>query len=50
MIAMDRTASQWIRVGSLRDVPGGEARAVKLGEGRSVALFNVDGRIFATDN
>ena len=47
---MDRTASQWIRVGSLRDVPRGEARAVKLGEGRSVALFNVDGRIFATDN
>ena len=40
----------WIRVGSLEDVPPGESRAVKISEGRSVALFNVDGRIHATDN
>ncbi|MXY48597.1 MAG: Rieske (2Fe-2S) protein [Gemmatimonadetes bacterium] len=40
----------WIRVGSLADVPPGESRAVKISEGRSVALFNVDGRIHATDN
>ncbi len=40
----------WIRVGSVADVPAGESRAVKISEGRSVALFNVDGRIHATDN
>ncbi len=40
----------WIRVGSIADVPIGESRAVKIGEGRSVALFNVAGRILATDN
>src|SRR5262245_23362550 len=47
---MARTAPQWIRVAALSDVAAGEAKAVKLGDGRSVALFNVDGRIYATDN
>jgi len=41
---------QWIRAAAFADVPPGEAKAIKIGEGRSVALFNVDGRIFATDN
>ncbi len=40
----------WIRVGSPADLPPGESRAIKIGEGRSIALFNVDGRIHATDN
>ncbi|MCY3771091.1 MAG: Rieske (2Fe-2S) protein, partial [Gemmatimonadetes bacterium] len=40
----------WIRVGSKADISPGESRAVKIGEGRSIALFNVDGRIHATDN
>jgi nitrite reductase/ring-hydroxylating ferredoxin subunit len=47
---MSKTASQWMHVAALRDIAKGEAKAVKLGDGRSIALFNVDGRIFATDN
>lgn len=47
---MVKSASHWIRVAALSDVPAGEAKAVKLGESRSIALFNIEGRIFATDN
>src|SRR5262245_5310887 len=43
-------ASQWIRVAALSDVHNGAAKAIRLGAGRSIALFNVDGRIYATDN
>jgi nitrite reductase/ring-hydroxylating ferredoxin subunit len=47
---MVKPASQWVHVASLSDVPMGEAKAVKLGEGRSIAMFNVEGKIYATDN
>jgi nitrite reductase/ring-hydroxylating ferredoxin subunit len=47
---MTKHAPQWIRVAALSDVPIGETKAVRLEEGRSIALFNVDGRIYATDN
>lgn len=47
---MVKSESHWIHVAASRDVPIGETKAVKTGEGRSVALFNVDGRIYATDN
>ena len=47
---MSKPGSHWIHVAALSDVPMGESKAVKLDEGRSVALFNVDGRIYATDN
>jgi nitrite reductase/ring-hydroxylating ferredoxin subunit len=47
---MAQPASQWIHVGAFSGIPAGEAKAVRLGDGRSVALFNVDGRIYATDN
>ncbi len=47
---MAKTASQWTRVASLSDIAAGEAKAIKLDDGRSIALFNVDGRIYATDN
>ena len=40
----------WIRIGSLADIPPGESRAVKISEGRSIALFHAEGRIHATDN
>ena len=41
----------WIRAATLDEIDSGNARAVQIGgEGRSIALFNVDGRIFATDN
>src|SRR5437016_3519093 len=49
-IPMDKPASQWIRVAACSEIQSGEAKAIKLGEGRSIALFNVDGRIYATDN
>jgi len=41
---------QWTHAAAIVDVPPGSATAIKVGEGRSIALFNVDGRIFATDN
>ena len=45
------TANGWTKVADLGDIEPGSAVAVEVGEeGRSVALFNVDGRIFATDN
>src|SRR5207247_2455802 len=47
---MTKQPSQWIHVAAISDVPMGEAKAIRLGEGRSIALFNVDGRIYATDN
>jgi nitrite reductase/ring-hydroxylating ferredoxin subunit len=47
---MAAPASQWIHVASVSDIQRGEAKAIRVGEGRSVALFNVDGRIYATDN
>ncbi len=50
MTVISKPGSHWIHVAALSDVPMGESKAVKLDEGRSVALFNVDGRIYATDN
>ena len=47
---MDKPASQWIRVAACSEIQSGEAKAIKLGEGRSIALFNFDGRVYATDN
>ena len=44
-----KLAPQWIRVTTLKDVPAGEAKAVRLENGHSIAVFNVDGRIYATD-
>jgi nitrite reductase/ring-hydroxylating ferredoxin subunit len=45
-----KPTSEWIRVAALTDIQSGEAKAVRLREGRTLALFNVDGRIHATDN
>jgi nitrite reductase/ring-hydroxylating ferredoxin subunit len=47
---MAKHTPQWTHVAAFSDVPIGEAKAIKLVEGRSIALFNVDGRIYATDN
>ena len=44
------TAIGWTRAAALEEVEPGGAKAVRVGEGRSIALFNVDGRIYATDN
>ena len=41
----------WTRTAILAEIAPGDAKAVQIGgEGRSIALFNVDGHIFATDN
>jgi nitrite reductase/ring-hydroxylating ferredoxin subunit len=47
---MANPASQWIHAAARSDVPAGEAKAIRLEGGRSIALFNVNGRIYATDN
>ena len=47
---MVKASSQWIHVAAFNDVPKGEAKAVKLGEGRSIALFNVDGEYYAIED
>ena len=41
----------WMQVAAVGEIEPGQAKAVRLGEeGRSVALFNEAGRIYATDN
>jgi nitrite reductase/ring-hydroxylating ferredoxin subunit len=42
--------ADWTKLADLNEVPIGEAKAVQIGEGRSIALFNVDDKIYATDN
>ena len=42
--------TEWTKLADLSEVPIGEAKAVQIGEGRSIALFNVDGKLYATDN
>ncbi len=45
------TENGWMQVAAVGEIAPGQARAVRLGEeGRSVALFNEGGRIYATDN
>jgi nitrite reductase/ring-hydroxylating ferredoxin subunit len=41
---------RWIHASTLKDVPPGEAKAIRLDNRHSIALFNVEGRIYATDN
>ncbi len=47
---MENRAPDWVKVAELSEVPEGQPKAIKMGEGRSIALFNVDGKIYATDN
>ena len=42
--------TKWTKLADSSEVPAGEAKAVQIGEGRSIALFNVDNKIYATDN
>ena len=42
--------AKWTKLADLSEVPMGEAKAVRIGKGRSIALFNVDGKLYATDN
>ena len=47
---MGHQTQNWVKVAELSEVPEGKPKAVQMGEGRSIALFNVDGKIYATDN
>ena len=42
--------AKWIKVAEISGIADGGAKAIQMGEGRSIALFNHDGRIYATDN
>src|SRR5215475_10366644 len=45
-----KQAPHWMHVSTLKEVLPGEAKAIRLENGHSIALFNVEGRIYATDN
>ena len=47
---MEHQTQNWVKVAEFNEVPKGKPKAVQMGEGRSIALFNVDGKIYATDN
>src|SRR5438876_1147004 len=46
---MSHAQSNFVRVAAVKDVPEGAPKAVKV-EGRSIALFQHQGNIYATDN
>src|SRR5436309_962969 len=46
---MSHAQSNFVRVAAVKDVPEGSPKAVKV-EGRSIALFQHQGNIYATDN
>ncbi|CAI4029839.1 Nitrite reductase (NAD(P)H) small subunit [Nitrospira tepida] len=41
--------AEFVRVAGVSDVPMGSGRVFEVGD-RSIAIFNVDGSFFATDN
>ena len=41
--------AEFVKVATLRELPPGSAKAVEIG-GKAVALYNVDGTVFATAN
>ena len=41
--------ADFVKVGALKDLPPGTAKAVEIG-GKAIALYNVDGNVFATTN
>ena len=47
---MSAQKTQWVNAAPLESVPPGQARAVRLGRERSIALFNEGDKIYATDN
>ena len=47
---MDSHNAEFRKVASLADVPLRGTKAVRLDDKRSVALFNLDGRVYATNN
>jgi nitrite reductase/ring-hydroxylating ferredoxin subunit len=47
---MVKPPEQWVHIAAVSDVREGHPKAVRLRDARSIALFNVDGKIYATDN
>ena len=47
---MSSQRAGFIKVANVTEIPAGGSQAFKLDEQQSVALFNVDGRIYATNN
>ena len=47
---MGHQTQNWVKVAEFSEVPEGQSKAIQMGEGRSIALFNVNGEIYATDN
>ena len=47
---MEHQTQNWVKVAELSEVPEGQPKAIQMEEGRSIALFNVDGKVYATDN
>ena len=47
---MSSNGAVWKKVAALNDLNEGGAKAISLGQGRSIALFKVEDRIYATDN
>jgi nitrite reductase (NADH) small subunit/3-phenylpropionate/trans-cinnamate dioxygenase ferredoxin subunit len=41
--------SEFVKVASISDLPAGQAILVEV-EGRSIAIFNVNGEVYALDN
>jgi naphthalene 1,2-dioxygenase system ferredoxin subunit len=46
---MSAEETGWVRAASRADLPPGEVLGVEIA-GRSIALYDVDGNVFATDN
>lgn len=47
---MKNGTPDWVKVAELSEVQEGQPKTIQMGEGRSIALFNDGGKIFATDN
>ena len=41
--------AQFVKIASLSELPPGSAKTVEI-SGRAVALYNLDGAVYATDN
>lgn len=46
---MTDDGGEWMKVASLSALPAGQMIGVEVGD-KSIAIYNVDGEIFATDN
>lgn len=50
MATQETGADVTIRLCATNDIPDGEVRQVELGDGRVLAVYNLEGEYFATDD